>query len=168
MTTRALLLWTIALTAGCAASKADDSANAASSVDERETLLAADRAWAAAASSNNVDSTLTFWTDDARVIQPGAPTLVGKDAIRKMVTESAATPGFHITWTPAEAVISRAGDMGYTTGTNEVTVPAKGGKTTRIPGRYVTIWQKGADGRWRCVLDFGTTAPAPTPAGTAG
>jgi ketosteroid isomerase-like protein len=128
-------------------------------------LLATDREWAKlAATSKDVDSVGSYWTDDARVVLPGQPVLSGKAAIRGMLEGTMKIPGFHVTWTPDSAVVSRAGDMGYTYGTNEFTAPDSTGKLVTTRGRYLTVWRKDADGRWRCVEDFSNPAPAAGPA----
>jgi ketosteroid isomerase-like protein len=124
---------------------------------EAQLLLEVDRAWAqAAAAGTDVDSILSFWTDDARVVTADQPTYHGKAAIRDMITAAMAIPGFHVTWTPDSAVVAASGDLGYTFGTNVFTMPDSTGAPTAMPGRYLTVWRKGADGRWRCVMDFGT------------
>jgi ketosteroid isomerase-like protein len=126
-----------------------------------ESLLARDRAWAQAAQADaSVDSIVEYWTSDARVLLPGQPALVGKDAIRQMVSASLATPGFHISWVPDSAVVSASGDLGYTYGTNSVTVPDSTGKSTAEAGRYITVWRKDTDGQWRCVFDIFNVGPA--------
>jgi ketosteroid isomerase-like protein len=128
---------------------------------ETEALLATDRAWAAAAAAGqNADSVLSFWAEDAQVAMAGAPLLRGKAAIRQMVTSSLATPGFRITWTPARAVVAASGDLGYTTGTNEVSMPDSTGRVTRMTGNYLAVWRRERDGRWRNVEDYATPAPA--------
>ena len=127
---------------------------------EAQKVLEIDRAWASVAGAGkNIDSAVSFWTDDARVIQSGQPTLQGKAAIRAMVTSVFAIPGFHITWTPESAVVSAAGDLAYTFGTNAVTMPDAKGKLVTENGRYITVWRKGADGRWRCVMDYTNSGP---------
>lgn len=134
-------------------------------VSEAAALLNADKAWAAAAGAGvSVDSILSFWTDDARVISPGERIFAGKDAIRAMVTQSFAIPGFRISWQPEHAVVSAAGDLGYSVGTNRIVVPDSSGKPMTIDGRYVTVWRKGSDGRWRCVEDIYNAGP---PSGAA-
>ena len=57
---------------------------------------------------------------------PGRAPVEGKLAIRQFVGESLKVPGFAITWTPMNAEVS--GDLGYTTGTNAVTVPQARGR----------------------------------------
>ena len=127
---------------------------------EAARLLARDRAWAAAASAGkDVEAVVAFWTDDARVVGPNDPTIEGKQAIRKMVAGGFATPGFHVRWTPELAVVAASGDLGYTRGTNEFSVPNKAGGTTKLPGRYLTVWRREADGEWRNVEDYTTPMP---------
>jgi ketosteroid isomerase-like protein len=130
---------------------------------ETERLLETDRAWAQVASANeNLDSIVSFWTDDARVVLPDQPAYVGKAAIRDMVAATMTIPGFHVTWTPDTALVSAAGDLAYTFGSNEFTMADSTGQLVTTRGRYLTIWRKDADGRWRCAMDYGTTAPAET------
>lgn len=141
------------LTAGCATTPNGE--------DQTQALLAADRAWAQVASAGgNADSVLSFWTDDARVAIPGAPVVAGKAALREMVKRDFGTPGFHVTWTPERAVVAQSGDIGYTVGNNEFTVPDSAGHPQKFAGRYLTVWRKGPDGRWRCAEDYSSPAPA--------
>ncbi len=130
-------------------------------VQAAQVLLARDRAWAkVAAAGANVDSILSYWTADARVALPDQPLLIGQKALRTMVSGSLATPGFHISWTPDSAIVSAAGDLGYTFGTNHVTAPDAAGHLTSSEGRYVTVWRKEADGQWRCAVDIYNLGPS--------
>ena len=152
MSVRSLILGALVVTAGCV-----HHFNASS---EAAALLDTDRAWAREASAGrNADSVLAFWTEDAHVVMAGEATRDGKSAIREMVMRSLATPGFHVTWTPERAEIAAAGDMGYTTGTNEFRIPDGAGGTTTMAGRYIAVWRRDKQGRWRCVEDY--SAPAP-------
>ncbi len=127
---------------------------------EEQALLAADRAWSAAAGGGaSADSVVTYWTDDARVAMPGQPMVAGKAALIGMVKSSMSVPGFKISWTPDSAVVSKSGDMGYTYGSNSMTMPDAKGKPVTEVARYITVWRKGADGRWRCVMDYGSGGP---------
>ena len=127
---------------------------------ETMALLERDRAWARAAATGNVDSIVSFWTEDARVLLPGQPAYVGTEAIRKMVTTSLAIPGFQISWTPENAVVSASGDQAYTYGTNRVTVADSAGHPVTTEGRYVEVWRKGKGGEWRCSIDINNNGPA--------
>lgn len=128
-----------------------------------EELLKVDREWARAATTRDLEQIASYWTDDAVIYTPGEAPVAGKEAIRKYVGESLKVPGFAITWTPARAEVSKSGDLGYTIGANSITFPGAQGGTTTVEGRYVTVWRKGPDGRWRCVIDTWNPAPATSP-----
>ncbi|MDB4874657.1 MAG: SnoaL-like domain protein [Gemmatimonadetes bacterium] len=142
-----------ALVTGCA--------SASSETSGAQSLLATDREWSKLAStSKNADSVAAYWTEDARVVMPGQPVLAGRAAAREMVAGMLKVPGFNIVWKPDSAVVSRGGDIGFTYGTNELTVPDSTGKLVTMRGRYLTTWRKDADGRWRCTQEYSNPAPA--------
>jgi ketosteroid isomerase-like protein len=131
---------------------------------EREALLKTDQEWAAEAASGDIDRIVSYWSDDAVVLPPNRPPLVGKAAIRKFVAESKTIPGFGISWKATRAVIAAAGDMGYTVATNRITMTGADGKPAVIKGQAVTVWRKEPDGSWRCVLDIWNDGPQDTDA----
>ena len=132
--------------------------------NESATLRQTDLDFAAAASAGaDVEQNISFWSDDATIIPPSAPAVQGKEAIREFVTQNRAIPGFHVTWEPSEIVIAPNGGFGYTTGTNEFTMPDADGNLVTTRGRYVTVWRREADGTWKCVMDIWNTAPADNP-----
>ncbi|MCR4341464.1 MAG: DUF4440 domain-containing protein [Gemmatimonadaceae bacterium] len=127
---------------------------------ERAAIMQADSAWLAAAHGGDVDSTLSFWTDDARVISPGEPPIVGREAIRKMLTDGFATPNFSVSWQTTDVVVAPGGSMAYSYGTNEFTVPGAAGGIDTLRSQGVVVWRKGDDGRWRSAVDTWTPQPA--------
>ena len=130
--------------------------------DQRAALLKVDRAWSdLSGKGKDVDAIVSYWTDDATIYPSGIPPIHGKTAIRKFVKDSLATKGFHISWKPEKATLSSDGTMGYTAGTNSVTVPGPNGKLMTIAARYIAIWRRKHGGRWRCVEDI--TIPTSSP-----
>jgi ketosteroid isomerase-like protein len=130
-------------------------------------LMSTDQAWARLAAANGpVDSIVAYWSPDARAVLPGQPVMVGTDAIRQMVVAMQALPGFHISWTPDSAIVSPAGDFGYTYGTNRITVPDSTGAPRTTEGRYITVWRKEPDGSWRCTFDISNEGPVAAMPGT--
>lgn len=127
---------------------------------ERAAIMQTDSTWLAAAASRNVDSTLSFWTDDARLISPGEPPIVGRDAIRKMLVDAYALPDFTVSWHTTDVVVAPGGDMAYSVGTNQFTMPNAAGGIDTLRGQGVVVWRKGDDGRWRSAVDTWTPAPA--------
>jgi uncharacterized protein (TIGR02246 family) len=120
---------------------------------ERAAIMAADRAWLAAAQTGNIDSILGFWTEDARVIAPGQPPYVGRAAIRQMLAESASLPGFSVSWETTDVVVAPSGNVAWSFGTNVFTVPGAEGRVDTLRGQGVVVWRKGDDGRWRSAVD---------------
>ena len=127
---------------------------------EKARLLQRDAEWVLAASEGrDVERILSFWTDDAVVLPPDLPAIVGKAALRQYVESSLQVPGFRITWSTDEAVLSSDGQFAYLLVNNAVTMhdPTLASVTTK--GRAVTIWQRGTDGEWRCAVDIWNTEP---------
>ena len=128
---------------------------------EREALLEADRAWAAAAAAGDVERLTSFWADDAINYFPGAPVARGKDAIGELVRRNRSQPGFSLSWEPQEAVVARSGDLGYTSGTFALSIENPEGSQVTRRGHYVCIWKKQADGSWKCAVESTIFGPSP-------
>src|SRR5918997_457797 len=71
-----------------------------------------------------------------------------------------------LTWWPTYADVSRAGDMGWTTGPFEFREKATQEKPGGT-GHFFTVWRRQPDGSWKWVLDLGVERPAPAVAETA-
>jgi len=121
---------------------------------ERAAIAVADSAWLAAAQAGDVDSALSFWAEDARVIAPGEPPYIGRDAIRQMLLDGLAIPGYSVAWETTDIVVAPSGSFAYSFGTNAFTVPSPDGALATLEGQGVVVWRKGEDGRWRCVVDI--------------
>jgi ketosteroid isomerase-like protein len=140
--------------AGCAPSSFDPAA-------ESSKLAQRDADWSSASfEGQNIDRIVSFWSDDAQVLQPGLPPIVGKTAIRSFVTASLKIPGFKIHWVSEKPVFSPDGKMAYMLGAVETTAPGANGTLESTHGRGLTIWRRDSDGVWRCVVDITNDAPA--------
>jgi ketosteroid isomerase-like protein len=127
--------------------------------DQIEALMQTSRDWAKVAATGDVERILTYWADDAIVLEPDQPAHIGKAAIRQMVQASMKIPKFSITWSPESGVISKGGDMGYLIEHNRVTFADSTGKVQTQFGKGVTIWRKDASGAWKCVVDTWNNSP---------
>lgn len=122
--------------------------------EARRQLLAADAAWAEAASSGDIDRVVAFWTEDAVIDPPGdAPQIVGRDAIREMVTRRRQHPDYAIRWRTTDAWVSANAAIGCTYRITTVTLPTESG-TVVMEGPFCCVWRK-EQGAWKCVLDVG-------------
>ena len=127
--------------------------------DQGEALMQTSRDWAKVAATGDVERTLSYWADDAIVLEPDQHAHIGKAAIRQMVQASMKIPKFTITWSPESAVISKGGEIGYLIEHNRVTFADSTGKVHTQFGKGVTIWRKDASGAWKCVVDTWNNSP---------
>ena len=120
---------------------------------ERAALMQTSRDWARAAASGDFEQILSFWSEEAIVMPPGQPTVVGKAAIRQFLQQTSAIPGFSITWEPEQASVASQGDVGYLVERNRITFTEATGVPRAQFGKAVTVWRKDAIGAWKCVID---------------
>ena len=114
----------------------------------RRTLVQMEQAFAkAAATKGTRDAFIEFLADDGIIFQPGP--VNGK----KFWTERQPRKGL-LSWEPVFADVSRAGDLGYTTGPWEFRPNGPEDQPAAF-GQYFTIWKKQKDGSWKAVLDRG-------------
>jgi uncharacterized protein (TIGR02246 family) len=134
---------------------------------EEASLLKQDAEWAeAAASGQDVEKIISYWTDDALIIPPGQPVVEGKAAIRTFVAESLKIPGFKIHWVSEKVRFSPDGLVAYMRATSETTMPGPDGKLMTLPGRGITVWRREPDGQWRCAVDIWNNPSTSLPAST--
>jgi ketosteroid isomerase-like protein len=118
-----------------------------------QALREADAAWSKAAESKDLDKTVSYYSDDATVLPPNAPAATTKEAIRKVWQDMLATPGFVISWKATKVEVAKSGDLGFVSGTYELTMNDASGKPATDKGKYVEVWEKKADGKWKCGTD---------------
>lgn len=142
--------------AGCGPSSLDPAA-------ESSRLAQRDAEWSSVSfEGKDIDKIVSYWSDDAHVLQPGLPPIEGKTAIRAFVTGSLKIPGFKIHWVSEKPVLSPDGKMAYLLGNVETTAPGANGTLQSTHGRGVTVWRRDTDGVWRCVVDITNDAPPAT------
>jgi ketosteroid isomerase-like protein len=146
---------------GCSSgsSNSTTTSSTASSADEGAALMQVSRDWAKAAEARDTERVLSYWADDAIMMENEQPALIGKAAITAMVQRGFKDPNFSITWEPERAVISESGDMGYLIEHNRVNFTDPTGKARTVFGKGVTIWKKDASGNWKNVVDIFNTNP---------
>lgn len=103
--------------------------------------------WQAALNAGDVDALAALYADDARLMPPGGPMTSGKEAVRASLG-AMIDAGQGGTLTTVEAMVS--GNMGYHVGTYQTTA---GGEVVDT-GKFVEIWNRGADGEWRIASDI--------------
>jgi ketosteroid isomerase-like protein len=145
-------------------SSASEKASSTQSVERILRDLDAQRAKAAAA--KDVEQTIGYYSADAIVLPPNATSAATKEAIRNVWKEMFASPGLAITWKPTTVQLAKSGDMGWVSGTYELTMNDASGKPINDRGKYLEVWEKQSDGNWKCRADMwnsdlAASAPAP-------
>ena len=122
--------------------------------DALQSLVQAEKNFAQMAVEKNIrDAFLANLADNAIVFDPGP--VSGPKLYQKSSPSDA-----QLTWYPIFADVSRAGDMGYTTGPWEFK-KNKGDEKPSAYGQFLSVWKKQPDGKWQVVLDGGVDNPAP-------
>jgi uncharacterized protein (TIGR02246 family) len=118
-----------------------------------------------AAAAKDVQGFTSLYADDAALFLPNAPLVTGKDSVRKTWGALFATPGFSHSFETVKVEVSRGGDLAYASGTYTMTMNDPKGKPVTDKGKYVAVYKKQPDGKWRCVADIGNSdLPAPAAA----
>jgi ketosteroid isomerase-like protein len=119
-----------------------------------ENLVKTEKSFANTAFEKSVrQAFLEFLADDGVVFQPAA--VNGKNFWQAR-PESPAL----LAWNPVWADISANGKIGYTTGDWDFRPKGKDDDPVAF-GQYITIWKKQADGKFKAVLDIGTSHKKP-------
>ena len=126
----------------------------------------ADAEWSKAAASKDVDKTVAFYADDAIVMPPNAERATTKEAIRK-VWKDLLTDA-QVSWKATKVEVAKSGDIGFISGTYEVTMnDIVTGKPVKDRGKYLEVWEKHADGSWKCAADIWNSDIPAAPASSA-
>jgi len=100
----------------------------------------------------------SWFASDAVTLANGKPALIGHDAIAASATWTPAS--YQLTWKPEGARISESGDMGYTWGHYDGVSKDSEGNSVKTSGRYMTLWKKQSDGKWKVEVDASNDGPA--------
>jgi uncharacterized protein (TIGR02246 family) len=130
-----------------------------------QTLRDLDAQWSAAAAAKDLDKTVSYYSDDAIIMPPNAPSATTREAIRSAWKEMLTSPGAAVSWTATKVEVAKAGDLAYVSGTYEETMTDASGKPAKDRGKYLEIFKKQADGTWKAILDiWNSDLPASAPA----
>jgi ketosteroid isomerase-like protein len=125
-----------------------------------------DDQWSKVAAAKDLDKTVSYYAEGAMVMPPNVPSATTKEAIRRTWKDLLMSPGAAISWKTTKVEVAQSGDIGYSSGTYEVTMNDASGTPVNERGKYLEVWKKQADGKWKCVMDIWnsdlpTSAPAP-------
>lgn len=120
---------------------------------DEQALRDNDANWSKAAAAKDLDRALSFYAENAKMLPPNAPIATTKEAIRKIWKELLETPGLVISWKANQVQVAKSGDIGFVTGTYEVTTKDDSGGPVQDHGKYLEVWEK-TNGIWNCTIDI--------------
>ncbi len=100
----------------------------------------------------------SWFADDGIVMGNGKAPVVGKVAIAQSANWS--PQQYQLSWTTSGAWMNPSGDTGYTWGSYTGQSKDAQGNPISTSGRYITLWSKQADGKWKVELEASSDAPA--------
>lgn len=112
---------------------------------EREVQAASDRFWSAREREDDA-AIRTQLTEGAILMIPGLPDADGRDAVVELLQrrfESSTTSGFEV----HRREIDLFGDTAYELAWYSETIRSQG-ESTRMHGRFFTVWKRGTDRTW--------------------
>jgi ketosteroid isomerase-like protein len=122
-----------------------------------ERLLQVDKEFAQASEAKGAQEAFAlFLAEDAMQLPGGAQPVFG----RKAIVESMGS-GYVLKWEPKKAEVAKSGELGWTWGTFELHMKDGEGKPVVRYGKYVNVWRKQKDGKWKVIVDLGNPSPPP-------
>jgi uncharacterized protein (TIGR02246 family) len=112
-----------------------------------------DAQWSKTAMANDLEGTVSYYSEDASLLPPNAPIATGKQAIRA-VWASLLSPDASVSWEVTKAEVARSGDLAYLMGVYRVTPKNPQGEPLADRGKLVEVWKKQPDGKWKTVADI--------------
>lgn len=119
---------------------------------DEDAIAAATLAWEKAYNAGNGAEVGALYSVDAALLPPGGAQVNGRQAITEFWSGAIASGLANVDLETLELEI--AGDKAIDVGRLSGTVPAEGGGTTAVAGKFIVIWKRGDDGAWRLHRDI--------------
>jgi uncharacterized protein (TIGR02246 family) len=124
--------------------------------------------WLEAGKTRDLDRWMSHYTEDTIFFPPGGAPVVGKKAMRKLISEFLDNPDNAATWETTAVEVSLSGDMAYSYGPQQNTRIDEQANTVTDNLKWSIVWEKQADGSWKCAfmtMDFDDSIETAPPAG---
>jgi ketosteroid isomerase-like protein len=134
---------------------------------DEKTIRDLDAQWAKTAATKDVDGTVSYYADDASLLAPNVAIASDKASIRASWA-GLLGPDASLTWQADKVEVARSSDLAYIVGAYQLTMKDSQGKPALDRGKFVEVWKKQADGKWKVAADIfnsdlAAQAPAPAP-----
>lgn len=121
-------------------------------------------AWSQSFATKDVNKITASYSDDASVYMPDVPVINGIAAIKAAMTPMVADKNFTLTFASTGMEVAKSGDIAYSHGTfTQTSTDPKTKKVVTVNGKYLTVFEKQADGGWKATQDSFSEDGAPKP-----
>jgi ketosteroid isomerase-like protein len=96
---------------------------------------------------------IVLYADEGERFATGSPVIRGAAALRNEWRKYLSSPGT-FQWNTSKVEVSNSGDLAYETGRFVLKTVDKNGQATTTNGKYVCVWKKQQDGKWKVVADI--------------
>lgn len=144
---------------GCAGSAARSETPAAGDSQDAARILERSRAFSAAYVRGDTAAMVAMYTPDGAIFPNNSEMLAGHEALQRFWTIPDGDRIVRHVATPTQIRVD--GDHAYDYGIYEVDVLRQGKPRPQTRGKYVIVWERGADREWRIKLDIWNSRPQP-------
>ncbi len=117
--------------------------------------------------SRDLDKIVSHFSEDAIVIDKGAPPVRGREEAKTLYRDTVADPASSLKFAPLRIEVAKSADIGYVLGSYTAVERVPNTKrTVDDRGTYLSIYKKQSDGSWKDVVDIGASEVPLTPPGT--
>jgi ketosteroid isomerase-like protein len=142
------------------AASADPALALPASAEGAQSLLDVDREFAAMSAAQGVRAAFEQnLARDALFLPADSAPVHGRDAVLALIGTAR---GASWAWVPEGAQVAASGELGYTWGTYEYRA-GEGAFAAVEYGKYLSVWRREPDGRWRVVAEMSNRSPVPGP-----
>ncbi len=142
------------LVAGLAACHPNPGPGTANIEAESRSIQSEANAWFEAIAKKDLEKTLSFYAADAQYLSAGRPAASTANERRRLWVEDFATLGFSSDESTTKIEVAGSGDLAYQRGTYVLGAEDGQGKPTKSTGKFVVIWKKQSDGKWKAIVDI--------------
>ncbi|MGH7563846.1 MAG: YybH family protein [Gemmatimonadota bacterium] len=136
---------------------------AVAGVDIQTTIEESNTAFEQAMLTGDTAAMVASYADDAIVQPPYMPASAGKAAIASLFAQMVAEgPPASFDITTEDVTVAESGELAYETGHYTVSGTSPEGETWEDQGKYLSVWQKDAEGQWQTAALSWSPNAAPT------
>ena len=127
---------------------------------EKEKLMQTDKEFAQfSVNQGAAEAFKEYLTENALQLPAGRNPVEGRSNIYDIMKVN--QDDYTLDWSPKYAEVSKSGELGYTWGTYILSYVDENGNQQNSYGKYLNVWKKEIDGRWKVAVDMGNKSPNP-------